>query len=147
MKRKNSVDERRTSKRLEISIPLNIRLHGAAPSTSPINVETGNISPEGLSILIGIRWEERRLSLKGGERPTKVIPYLLLNDKVLELGIKILPKGGRIKGIGKVMWYDRCLIGEFYYLRAGVHIEEMVSEDREKWLDFVRAVAQLQNEA
>jgi hypothetical protein len=147
MKRQNRVDERRKSQRLEISIPLSISLHGTATSTPPINVETGNISPDGLSILIGIRLENKQLSLKGGERATKVIPYLSLNDKVLELGIKILPKGGRIKGIGKVMWYDRCVIGEYYYLRAGLHIDRMAHEDRGKWLEFVRAVAQIQNQA
>ena len=140
------MDERRKHKRIDISIPLSIKLQGAPTSSPPINVEITNISLDGLSLVIKIKIRRKNtwLSIEEGGDSKKKIPYLLLKDKVLELGIKILPGGRMIKARGKVTWYKRKLRGEFYYLRAGIFIEEMENEDREKWLEFLRTVAQIQ---
>jgi len=136
--------ERRKSSRLDICIPVSLRLLGTAVLPHPINVETSNISADGLSIAIKMKVKDGHLSVPGTEKPTRLIPYLLLNDKVLELGIKILPKGRRIKGIGTVKWYHRGLSGDSYQLRAGIFIDEMQSDQKDKWLEFVRTIASMQ---
>ena len=144
MKSKNQEGERRKYKRLDIAIPTSIKLLGPVSSAPPIDVETDNISLEGLSIVIKIRLPSRRGSIQEGEAPVKLVPYLLLDNKVLDLSINILPRGEGIKGIGQVKWYDRRLRENFYDVRAGIFIEEMRSEDRGKWLEFLRTVARLQ---
>lgn len=138
--------ERRKYKRFNISVPLTIKLLGAFTSPPPVNVEMANVSLDGLSLVIKIKIRRKStwLSIEEGGDSKKKIPYLLLKDKVLELGIKMLPGRRMIKARGKVIWYKRKLRGEFYYLRAGIFIEEMDSEDREKWLEFLRTVAQIQ---
>lgn len=137
--------ERRKYRRLDVSIPLSIKLSGATTSPPAINVETDNISLDGLAILIKIKIQvkDRWLSIPDVEDSIKLLQYLLMKDKTLELGINVLPKGKSIPGIGKVMWYDRALSGGFYYLRAGIFIEEMDGEYKEKWLEFLRAAYQM----
>lgn len=139
--------ERRKYKRLNICVPVRIKLMGTLASPPPIDAGAENVSLDGLSLVIKIKIKRKNtwLSVNEGEEPVKKIPYLLLKDKVLELGLKVLPRGGMIKARGKVMWYKRSLRGDFYHLRAGVFIDEIESEDREKWLEFLKTVAQTPN--
>lgn len=131
---------------LDISIPLSIQLLGGPISSPPINAETVDISPEGLSIVtrVKVRRKNGRVSMRGGKKLLKLISCLSLNDRVLELGIKILPRGGRIRMRGMVKWYKGDLDGDFCYLRAGICIEKIERKYREHWLEFITTVAQLQ---
>lgn len=149
MNGKSQQDERRKFRRWKIFIPLALKMWPTATyPTSPtlVNVETNDISLEGLSVVkkIRVRLRNGLPSIHNGEESSKLISLFLLNNKTLELGINILPKGGSIKGIGKVMWYDRCLREESYYLRAGILIKQMENEHKEKWLEFLRTVTQIQ---
>jgi hypothetical protein len=133
--------ERREARRVDTAIPLTIALLGTPLSPPPIIVETGDISPQGLSIVIKIktRLEQGRRVIEGGENSKKMVKYLLLDNKQLALRINILPQGGSINAIGKVRWCYRNVQEGCYYVKAGVLIEEMDSRHRERWLEFLGA--------
>lgn len=136
--------DRRKFRRLDIMVPLRIRLADAPTRPDAIDVATADISPEGVSVEIEIGHKEGMLYIKGLDDPRKVIPYLTLSGRSLEIDIKVLPQGDAIKGKGKVKWSARQFDGAHYRLRAGVRIDEMGGEDRDNWLEFVRTVARLQ---
>jgi hypothetical protein len=135
--------ERRETNRMDAAIPLTIKLVGTTPSPPPITVETDDISLKGLSIVIKIKTmlENGRLSIEGEENQ-KMVKYLLLDNKQLALGIKILPQGGIIQAIGKVKWCYRSLSMGLYYVKAGVLIEEMEGGHKEKWMEFLKTAYQ-----
>lgn len=133
--------ERRETRRLDTAIPVSIALVGTPHSLPPIIVETADISPQGLSVVIRIktRMEDGRLVIEGGENSKKMVKYLLLDNKQLALGINILPEGKSILAIGKVRWCYRNVQEGCYYVKAGVMLEEMDGRHRERWLEFLRA--------
>jgi hypothetical protein len=133
--------ERREARRLDAVIPVTIALVGTPLSPPPIIVETEDISPQGLSVVIKIktRLDQGRLVIEGGENSQKMVKYLLLDNKQLALGINILPRGESLHAIGKVQWCYRNVEEGCYYVKAGVLIEEMDGRHRERWLEFLRA--------
>jgi hypothetical protein len=136
--------ERRETRRLDTAIPVSIALVGTPLSPPPIVVETDDISPRGLSVVIRIktRLEQGRLVIEGGEDSKKMVKYLLLDNKQLALGINILPSGESIRAMGKVRWCFRNVQEGCYYVKAGILIEEIDSEQRVQWLEFLRATYQ-----
>ena len=134
--------ERREIKRADAAIPLTVKLSRTAISAPPIAVETTNISLQGLAIIITIKLklEHERFLVQGGENSLKMIPYLLLDNKTLALGINILPQGRSIQAMGKVKWYSRGFRKGLYAVRAGVLIEEMGFEHRARWLEFLETI-------
>ena len=140
MKRKNRKVERRTFKRLKIPIPLSIRLLGTTKYPEPINTGTRNVCLEGLSIELRVILKNGSLLIQEGEEPIKLIPFLVLNEKAVELDIKIPPKGERIRAIGRVMWYDFGLRRGSYYFCVGIFLEKMEVEDRRKWEEFIKNI-------
>jgi hypothetical protein len=140
MKRKSRKVERRTFKRLKIPIPLRIRLLGTTKYPRSINTETRNVSLEGLSIELRAILKNGSLLIKEGQEPIKLIPFLVLNEKVVELDIEIPPKGERIRATGRVKWYDFGSRGASYYFWAGTFLEKMEVEDRKKWEELIRNI-------
>jgi hypothetical protein len=140
-----SQDERRHTERMHAAIPLTIEILETPIPPSPITVETDDISLEGVSIVIKIKTklENGRLSIQEGENP-KMVKYFLLDNKKLKLAINILPHGGSIPAIGKVMWCYRSLSDDCYYVKGGIAIEEMARQDKEKWLEFLKTLYQFQ---
>ena len=141
MKRKRRNVERRIFKRLKTPIPLRMRLLGITKYAQPINTETRNISLEGLSIELQVILKNGSLLIKEGQEPIKLIPFLVLNEKMVELDIKIPPKGERIRAIGRVIWYDFGSRGASYYFCVGTFLEEMGVKNRKKWEEFVKNIA------
>ena len=140
MKGKNPKVERRTFKRLKIPIPISIRLLGTTKYPRSINAETRNVSLEGLSIELRVILKNASFLIQGGGKPIKLIPFLVLNEKAVELDIKIPPKGERITAVGRVIWYDFGSREASYYFEAGTFLEKMGVEDRRKWEEFVKNV-------
>ena len=137
--------ERREIKRADAAIPLTIKLTGTSIPPPPITVETDDISPQGLSIIIKIKIKlhNGRLSIQEKvDNSTRMVKYLLLDNKSLRLGINILPHGRSIQAMGKVRWYDRSLSKESYSVRAGIFIEKIEREHKKEWLEFLAAVYQ-----
>ena len=139
---KKPIPDRRAIKRADVAIPLTIKLIGIAASPPPITVETANISPQGLSIVINLetRFEHGRLSIQGGEDSIRMAQYLLLDNRTLALGINILPQGRSIKAMGKVKWYNRSFSKGLYSVKAGILIEKIEREHKKEWLEFLAAI-------
>ena len=137
MKRKRRQVERRTFKRLKIPNPLSIRLLGTTKYPQPINTGTRNVCLEGLSIELKVILKNGSLLIREGEEPIKLIPFLVLNEKMVGLDMKIPPEGENIAAIGRVIWYDFGSRGASYFFSVGIFLEEMEVEDRKKWEEFV----------
>lgn len=136
--------ERREAQRVHTAVPITVKLLGTALSPPPITVETEDISPQGLSLVIKIktRLEQGRLAIEGGEEASKMVKYLLLDNKQLALDINILPQGGSLRATGTVRWSYRNVQEGSYYIKAGVAIEQMGREPRARWLEFLRTAYQ-----
>jgi hypothetical protein len=122
---------------------LTIRIIGGTQSAPPITAETDSISLKGLTIAIKIQTP----SIKGdvsSEENRDMTQYLFLSKKRLKLEITILPQGKSISAMGRVVWCDRNLQGDFYDVRAGIVIEEMEYEYKEAWVEFLEAIYQIQ---
>jgi len=113
---------------------------GATKDPQPISAETRNVSFEGLSIELRVILKNGSLLIQEGEEPIKVIPFLVLNEKMLELDIKIPPEGENIGAIGRVIWYDFGSRGASYYFCVGIFLEKMEVEDRRKWEEFIKNI-------
>jgi hypothetical protein len=140
MKRRSRKVERRIIKGLKTSIPLSMRLLGITKHSQPINTKTRNVSPDGLSIELQVILKNTSFLIQGGGKPIKLIPFLVLNEKAVELDIKIPPKGENIGAIGRVIWYDFGSRGASYYFCVGIFLEKMKVEDRKKWEEFIKNV-------
>src|SRR4030042_168819 len=125
--------------RLSTSIPLTIKLLGTTKLPQAINAETGNVSRRGLSIELEVKLKNGSVLRQQGEEAIKLIPFLVLGEKLMELDIKIPPKGERVRATGRVRWYDFGSREKSYYFRAGILLENI--EDRKKWEDFIRSLS------
>ena len=130
--------KRRKFHRLLIPIPLTIRLLGIAKHLWPINVETKNVSRGGLLIELEVKLKNGNLLIQQGEEPIKLIPFLVLNEKLVELDIKIPPRGEGVRATGRVRWYDFGSREKSYYFRAGIFMKEMEIGDRKRWENFIK---------
>jgi hypothetical protein len=106
MKRKRRKVERRTFKRLKIAVPLSVRLLGTTKYPRRIKTETRDVSFEGLSIELRVILKNGSLLIQEGVEPIKLIPFLVLNQKTVELDIEIPPEGEKTRAVGRVIWYD-----------------------------------------
>jgi len=140
MKRKRRLLERRRFKRLKIPVPLTIRLLGTTKYPEPISAKTRNVSLEGLSVELRVISKNGSLLMQEGAEPIKLIPFLVLNQKAVQLDIEIPPKGEKTRATGKVIWYDFSSRRASYYFRAGIFLEEMGVKERKKWEEYVKNI-------
>ena len=140
MKRRRRKVERRIFKRLKTPVPISMRLLGTTKYPQPVNTITRNVSFEGLSIELRVVLKNGSLLIKEGEEPIKLIPFLVLNEKMVELDMKIPPEGENIGAIGRVIWYDFGSRGASYYFCVGIFLEKMEVEDRRKWEEFIKNI-------
>ncbi|NWF93316.1 MAG: PilZ domain-containing protein [Syntrophaceae bacterium] len=130
--------KRRRFRRLFIPLPVTVRLLGIGKPSAPIHVEIRDVSRNGLSIEFRISLKNGHLLIEQGEEPIKLIPFIVMNEKLLELDIEMPPRSERLRAKGVVRWYDFGSREEFHYFRAGILMKEMEIEDRKKWEDFIR---------
>jgi hypothetical protein len=76
-----------------------------------------------------------------GEKRINLIPYLVLEKKEIALEITLPPHDEKLKGKGKVTWYDFVSQEDSNYFKAGIFLKEMESKDRKRWEGFVRDTA------
>jgi hypothetical protein len=138
------VFERRSCQRLDFSVPVSLQRSEQGVSYKPLTVVTDNISLKGVSIVIRLLFKNGRLSVEGVDNPKNLIPFLLLEGQMLDLGIRVLPEERTIEGTGRVTWFRRGVEGAGYCLRAGISLRKLKGEDKQKWIDFVTAVRRLQ---
>jgi hypothetical protein len=121
--------------RLSTSIPLTIRLLGITKHPNPIHAETRNVSRRGLSVELEVKLKNGSLLIQQGEEAIKVIPFLVLSEKLVELEIEMPPSGERVRATGRVRWYDFGQREKSYYFSAGILLEKI--EDRKRWEDLI----------
>jgi hypothetical protein len=71
-----------------------------------------------------------------------MVRYLLVEDRILGLGIHILPQGGSIHAMGTVKLYARSLSKGLYAVRAGIFLDEIDRADKKVWLEFLKTIYQ-----
>jgi hypothetical protein len=143
MTKKIQLPERRIINRVHTAIPLTINLVGEAGAPPPVTVNTSNISPRGMSTAINIRIKEHggRFSIHEETKGSaKMVKYLLSEDRILGLGINILPQGGSIHAMGTVKWYASSVSKRLYAVRVGIFLDEVDRTHKKEWFDFLRAI-------
>jgi hypothetical protein len=65
-----------------------------------------------------------------------------LQDKILGIGINILPQGGSIDAMGRVKWHVRKVSDGLYTVRAGILLDEIDRAHRRQWFEFLTAIYQ-----
>jgi hypothetical protein len=136
--------ERRVISRVHTAIPLTINLVGTTGPPPPVTVQTADISPKGLSTIITLRI----VKVKDGQvliqeevkNSAKMIKHLVVQDKILGLGIHILPQGGSVHAMGSVRWHARSLDKGLFSVRAGIALDEIDRADKREWFYFFRAI-------
>jgi hypothetical protein len=137
--------ERRVINRVHTAIPLTIKLVGEAGAPPPLTVQTTNISPRGMSTVLIIRIKEHngRFSIHEETKGSaKMVKYLLSEDRIVGLGIHILPQGGSIHAMGTVRWYASSVSKRLYALRLGIFLDEVDRTHKQEWFGFLRAIYQ-----
>ena len=132
MEGENKISERRKFERFGISFKVSMRILGIFSRSLTVNVQTKNVSVEGMQIELS----------KEGEEALDLVAYLALDKKEVALNIEIPPKGEFIRAIGRIMWSQSGSKKDPYYFKAGIFLEEI--EDRITWIDFVRNIAEVQ---
>jgi hypothetical protein len=119
-------------------VPLRLMLLGMGRYTPTIETSTINISSMGLSMQLQVTLSNGSLYMHAGEKPVNLIPYLVLVEKEVALEMILPPHNEKIRGKGKVIWYDFGPREETYFFTAGIFLKEMESKDRKRWEGFVR---------
>jgi hypothetical protein len=137
------MSNRRRSKRWEIAVPLRIRLLGTGKHPPTIEIATKNISPLGISIELQVNLTNGVFFIQEGEKPVNLIPYLVLENKEVELEITLPPYEKKVRARGRVIWYDFGSREVLYYFRAGIlfFLKQMEPVERKAWEEFVRNTA------
>lgn len=133
----------RKSKRVEMGIPLRIKLLGMSKQPPTIETVTRNISPLGISMELPVTLTDGVFFIQKGKQTINLIRYLVQENKAAELVIMIPPGEEKVRARGKIIWYNfGSREGEFsYHFGAGILLTEMAVEDRKKWEVFTRNTA------
>jgi hypothetical protein len=137
------VPERRGVNRVHTAIPVTINIVGEAGPPPPVTVHTANISPRGLSTIIQIRMREQdgRVSIHEEAKDlAKIVKYLLSDDRIVGLGINILPRGGSIDAMGTVKWHASRVSKQLYAVRTGIFLDEIDRAQKQEWFYFLRGI-------
>jgi hypothetical protein len=137
------VPERRGINRVHTAVPVTINIVGAAGPPPPVTVQTANISPRGIATIMKIRLkvQDGRVSIHEEAKDlAKIVKYLASEDRIVGLGIRILPKGGSIDALGTVKWHASLVSKELYAVRTGIFLDEIDRAQRKEWLYFLRAI-------
>jgi hypothetical protein len=130
----------RKSKRIEIALPLRIKLLGASKQPPIIKTTTRNISPVGISVELPVTLAKGVFFIQQGEQSVNLIRYLIQKDKEVDLEITLPPLGENFKTGGRVIWYH---LGSregdtAYYFGAGILLKETAGEEKKRWERFTK---------
>jgi len=136
--------ERRAVSRVYTAIPVTIQVVGEAGAPLPITVCTADISPQGLSTAITIRIIKVENGLVSIQEEVKnsarMIKHLAVRDRIVGLGIHILPQRDCVNAMGTVRWHARQLNEGLYSVRAGILLNEIDRAYKREWFGFFRAI-------
>jgi hypothetical protein len=128
----------RKSKRVDITLPLRIKLLGVSKQPPIIKTVTRNITPLGISMELPVTLIKGVFFIQKRESSVNLIRYLIQKDKEVELEITLPPQDEKFKARGKVIWYNfGSREGDAaYYFGAGIILKEMAVEAKKKWEVF-----------
>jgi len=134
------MDNRRKSKRVEIALPLRIKLLGASKQPPTTKTVTRNISPVGISVELPVILTKGVFFIQQGGQSVNLIRYLIQKDKEVELEITLPPQAEKCQARGLVIWYN---FGsregdESYYFEAGILLKEMAAGEKKRWEMFAK---------
>jgi hypothetical protein len=131
---------RRKAKRVEIALPLRIKLLGVSKQPPTIKTVTRNITPLGISMELPVTLMNGVFFIQKGESSVNLLRYLIRKDKEVELEITLPPQDEKCKARGRVIWYNfGSREGDAsYYFGAGILLKEMAVEEKKKWEVFAR---------
>jgi hypothetical protein len=98
-----------------------------------------------MSTVINIRIKEQdgRFSIHEETKGSaKMVKYLLSEDRIVGLGIHILPHGESIQAMGTVKWHASSISKRLYAVRVGIFLDEVDRAHKKEWIDFMRAIYQ-----
>jgi len=134
----NTVEtERRKCERFDLAVPIYVKLGVKTLSMPSVRMHTRNISRNGFSVGTAILLENGNLVITGNNRFDTIVPYLVLDDKLLGFQLELPPIRKRITGTGQVKWCRRGVDEDGYYMNAGILLKTMDAEGRRLWLEFV----------
>ena len=136
------VPERRVINRVHTAIPVTINIAGVA-GPPPVTVQTADISPSGMSTVMKIRIKvhDGRVSVhKEAKDSIKMVKYLLSEDRIVGLGIHILPQGRSIDAMGTVKWHASRVSKQLYAVRVGMFLDEIDRAHKREWFYFLRGI-------
>jgi hypothetical protein len=131
---------RRASKRVEIALPLRIKLLGVGKQPPIIKTATRNITPLGISMELPVTLINGVFFIHQEQQSVNLIHYLIQKDKEVELEITLSPHQEKCKARGKVIWYNfGSREGDAsYYFGAGILLRDMTVEEKTKWEVFAK---------
>jgi hypothetical protein len=132
---------RRTSKRLEIAIPLRIKLLGINTPPPVVDAVTRNISAVGISTQLPVTLTNGGFCIREREKQVNLIPYLAQEDKEVEIELTVPPHKERVSARGKIVWYTLGTRQDSYVLGAGIALSRLEGVDRKQWGRFVKETA------
>jgi hypothetical protein len=70
----------------------------------------------------------------------RMIKHLVVHDRIVGLGIHILPQGGSVHAMGTVRWHAGRLNEGLYSMKTGILLSEIDRVDKNEWFGFLRAI-------
>ena len=129
--------ERRESRRFDLMVPMYVKLADKTLSMPSVRMHTRNISRNGFSLGTTIRLENGTLVDTGNNRFDMIVPYLVLDGKLLGFGLELPLGKGRVAGTGQVRWCRRGVDDDGFHMNAGILLKTMNAEGKKLWLEFV----------
>ncbi|UCD70531.1 MAG: hypothetical protein JSW70_05855 [Syntrophobacterales bacterium] len=137
--------ERRLFTRLHVPLEVHFKivdLWSKEQSSMLIAGRTWDVSYDGLCIETDAEVQEGVMTFSesnGGKR-VKVLPFLVMKERQLEVEIDLLSRKGKVIALGKVIWSELKATNKMYRVKIGVFLEEMAPGEREKWNHFIQHV-------
>jgi len=136
--------ERRLFERIRVGIPLTLKFLHVPNDGVPIRTRTINVSFESILFELKVAIRKGGFCIQDNVQDLNLMPFLVLNEKMLELDVEISPREDPIHARGRVMWYDFGSRAATYVLQMIVYPEDMRPHDRARWKEFIATAAEHQ---
>jgi len=144
MKSKQQISiERRVFSHLKVPLSIDFRFMSQwknPRSSRIIKGKAWDVSRAGLRLETGIDMKDGVLEFSETEVEEKirVLPYLVLSEKEIEVDLKLPSKRNEIIFTGRSIWYELASGGSISKLKIGVLFTGMTGEARDTWVRYVK---------
>jgi hypothetical protein len=135
--------ERRIFSRLKVPLSINFRLMSQWKNPRSSRIIKGRVwavSRAGLCLETGIDMKEGvlKFSETEAEEKVRVLPYLVLSEKEIEVDLKLPPNRNEIIFTGKPLWYELASEESVSKLKMGMLFTDMPRKARDKWGRYIK---------